>query len=109
MRAGKKSVRCGYFSKGRSDAMTPTNEKAPARAPSHDACRRGSTSYEIAQNPRPLQAPRFEPRFRREIEAIHRLGPCGLAYLVEELAAGADLRETVATYAELDADLIAAF
>jgi hypothetical protein len=89
--------------------MGHINESRPARGDSRDAfCRRGSTSDGISQIPRTLQAPRYEPRFRRQIEAIHALGPCALAYLAEELAAGADLRKTVETYAELDGDFIAA-
>jgi hypothetical protein len=90
--------------------MAHTNQTPPGRAGLGDAfCRRGSTSEWITQTPRPLQAPRYEPRFRRQVEAIHRLGPVVLGYLVEELAAGAELRATVATYAELGGDFIAAF
>ena len=58
---------------------------------------------------RSLQAHRYDPRFRQQIEAIHRLGPAALACLVAEIAAGADLRATIAAYAELDPGLIAAY
>ena len=60
-------------------------------------------------NRRPLQAPRFELRFRRQIEAVHRLGPFALACLVEDLGAGADLRSTVSEYAALDPRVVGAF
>jgi hypothetical protein len=66
-------------------------------------------SSECTNDRRPLQAPRYEPQFRREIEAIHRQRPVVLGYLVEALAAGADLRETVATYAALDGEFIATY
>jgi hypothetical protein len=90
--------------------MAQTCESRPTRDGSRDAvCRRGSDSDGIAQTPRPLQAPRYEPRFRRQVEAVHRLGPVVLAYLVEAIASGADLRETVAAYAALDGNFITAY
>jgi hypothetical protein len=90
--------------------MGHINESRPARGGSRDAvCRRGSDSDGIAQKPRPLQAPRYEPRFRRQLEAIHRLGPVVLGYLVEALASGAELRATVAAYADLDGEFIRAY
>ena len=89
---------------------TQTNESRPARGGSREAIhRRASDGDWIARNPRPLQAPRYEPSYRRQIEEIHRQGPVVLGYLVEALAAGADLRETVAEYAALDGDFIASY
>jgi hypothetical protein len=69
----------------------------------------GGDNSEFYHNPRPLQAPRYEPRFRRQIESIHRQGPVVLGYLVEALAGGADLRATVAEFADLDSNFIAAY
>jgi hypothetical protein len=54
-----------------------------------------------------LQAPRFNQRFRRDVEAVHALGPFALACLLEQIAAGDDLVATVARYATLDAGFIA--
>jgi hypothetical protein len=65
----------------------------------------GNNSTSISDH-RYLQAPRYEPRFRRQIEAIHRQGPVVLGYLVEALAAGSDLRATVAEFAEIDGDFV---
>jgi hypothetical protein len=67
---------------------------------------RGGRRPEFYHKSKSLQAPRYDPRFRRQLEAIHSQGPVVMAYLVEELAAGADLRETVATYAALPAEFI---
>jgi hypothetical protein len=55
-----------------------------------------------------LQAPRFDQRFRRDVEAVHALGPYVLSCLLEEIASGADLPVTVERYARLDGDFIAA-
>jgi hypothetical protein len=56
-----------------------------------------------------LQAPRYDLRFRRQVEAVHRLGPHALSCLLEEIARGADLRERVERYARLDCESIKAF
>jgi hypothetical protein len=58
------------------------------------------------RNPQWPFGPRFDLRFRRQVEAVHTLGPFALACLLEEIAAGADLHETVAAYARLPADFI---
>ncbi len=88
--------------------MTYANESRPARGGSRNAvCRRGSDSNEFYHNPRPLQGPRFEPAFRRQVERVCRFGPFAMACLLEEIAAGKDLRETVAIYAALDGGIIA--
>ena len=52
--------------------------------------------------------PRFDLCFRRNVEAVHKLGPFPLACLLEQIAAGDDLVATVAEYAKLDASFIAA-
>jgi hypothetical protein len=56
-----------------------------------------------------LQAPRFEQKFRRDVEAACRLGAPAIACLLEEIAAGRDLRKAVAEYASLDSGIVAAF
>jgi hypothetical protein len=58
---------------------------------------------------RPLQGPRYEPQFRRQIERIHGLGPYVLSCLLEAIAAGADLRTIVTEFAELDSGFIASY
>jgi hypothetical protein len=68
----------------------------------------GNSSTSISDH-RHLQGPHYEPRFRRQLEAIHKLGPMVLGYLVEHLAGGADLRATVAEYAELSGGVICEF
>jgi hypothetical protein len=69
---------------------------------------RGNGSKSISDH-RPLQAPRYDPRFRRQIEAIHALGPVVLGYLLEDIAAGKDLCSTVAGYAALPGEFIRAY
>lgn len=41
----------------------------------------------------PRQSQSQEARFRRQLEAVHQLGPVVLGYLVEELAAGTCARQ----------------
>ncbi len=58
-----------------------------------------------------LTAAQYDQRFRRQIEAIHRLGPCVLAYFAEELTNGDHdrLRRIVKRYSEIDCDFVAAY
>jgi hypothetical protein len=68
---------------------------------------RGADGTEGYHNPKFLQSLRYEFRFRRQVEQLCRLGPYALACLIEDIASGADLRLTVAVYAELDVEFIA--
>ena len=44
----------------------------------------GTGSPTNIPNCQPLQSPRYDLAFRRQLEAIHALGPLGLGYLLEE-------------------------
>jgi hypothetical protein len=55
-----------------------------------------------------LDSPRYEPGFRRHVEAAWCLGVRAMACLLEEVSASADLRLTVASYARLDHEFITA-
>ena len=74
-----------------------------------NASSRGADGPEFYHKPNSLQAPRFEPRFRRQVEQLCRLGPFAVACLIEDIAAGKDVRETVSAYASLPAEFIATY
>jgi len=56
------------------------------------------------------RAPIADPAFRREIEALHRLGPRVTGELIAELAHrhGPDVRATMGQFAALDPETLAA-
>jgi hypothetical protein len=92
-------------------APSETARATPAIAgsgPRKASCLAGD-NFQIARTNRPLQGPRYEPRFRHQIERIHALGPVVLAYILEALAAGGDLRATVAEFAALPGEIICEF
>jgi hypothetical protein len=92
-------------------APSDTARAAPADAgsdPRKASCL-AADDFQIARTNRPLQGPRYEPRFQHQIERIHALGPVVLAYILEALAAGGELRATVAEFAALPGEVICEF
>lgn len=48
-------------------------------------------------------------RLRRDAEAVHALGPLSMAYMLDELLAGADVERTIRAYRDLPGEFIAAY
>ena len=93
--------------------MTSIHFAARARnsAPPHSTT--GPTGHRARPTCRPLDGPLFDPRFRRLIDHLHRLGPKPLSELLRELVGTddglqADTLFLLEKYGALDPEIVRA-